>query len=61
MTRLGDFIEASWPKQDREWRESSKSRLEGDEMSGMILKDGDEVRSLTKSMSGSYQKLMFEF
>ena len=61
VTRLGDFIEAGWPKQDREWRESSKIRLEGDEMSGIILKDDDEVRSLTKIMCGSYQKLMFEF
>ena len=33
----------------------------GDEMSGDILKDEDEVRSLTKSVRGSYQSLCFKF
>ena len=28
-------------------------------MSGNVPKDGDKVRSLTKSMSGSDRKLMF--
>ena len=32
----------------------------GDGTSGNVPKDDDEVRSLTKSLSGSDRKLMFE-
>ena len=39
---------------------SSKSQPMGDKMSEDVLKHGGEVRSITKSVSGSDQKIMFQ-
>ena len=44
----------------RSGMQSSVSLPIGDATSGGILKDDNEVRSLTKDMSGSNTQLMFE-